>query len=46
LVSLDAIKQIKPDERLRLVEDFDSLPPGAAAQKLLSYLADRFTEAG
>ena len=45
-VELELIKQIKPGERLRLVEDFDSLPPGAAAHKLLSYLADRFTELG
>jgi TolA-binding protein len=46
LVSLEATEQINPGERLRLVDDFDALPPGAAAQKLLNYLADRFAELG
>jgi TolA-binding protein len=46
VMSIDAVKQTKPGEKLRLVESFDSLPVGTAHQKLLSYLADRLVELG
>jgi TolA-binding protein len=46
IVSINAINEAKPGDRLRLVGAFDVLPPGAAHQKLVNFLADRFAELG